>query len=172
MNKQKHANRRTARVIYATLSGDAEQVAKDTVDVLGEETLGPTELAEVGVEELEQPQDILFVVSTYNWGEPPGDTYRWFEKHIWPDVYHTELIDWKKLNLRQLRFSIVALGDKSYGKEFCLFGKNLNVWLKSCGAGQIGELVLVDRCAEGDLQHWFTVAKHHWNLIQQGPKAG
>lgn len=73
-------------------------------------------------------QDVLFIVSTFGNGDPPGggeEFYANLKKGLVPkDV------------IQDLRFCVFALGSSAY-QQFCGFGKNLDASIKNLGGIRI-----------------------------------
>ncbi len=129
---------------FASQSGFAEQLAWQTAGQLQAAGL-PVRvqpLATVSEQDLQQASNALFVVSTFGDGEAP-DSARGFERKILG----------QPLELSQLNYSVLALGDSRY-PHFCGFATRVQQWLSQRGAQSLFSPVQVD---SGDPQ-----ALHHW----------
>ena len=129
---------------FASQSGFAEQLAWQTAGQLQAAGL-PVRvqpLATVSEQDLQQASNALFVVSTFGDGEAP-DSARGFERKILG----------QPLELSQLKYSVLALGDSQY-PHFCGFATRVQQWLSQRGAQSLFSPVQVD---SGDPQ-----ALHHW----------
>ena len=129
---------------FASQSGFAEQLAWQTAGQLQAAGL-PVRvqpLATVSEQDLQQASNALFVVSTFGDGEAP-DSARGFERKILG----------QPLELSQLNYSVLALGDSQY-PHFCGFATRVQQWLSQRGAQSLFSPVQVD---SGDPQ-----ALHHW----------
>lgn len=112
-------------ILFGSQTGNAERLAKQLAKEAGRQGFAPTvhDLAKFEPARLAAERNVLIVTSTYGDGEPP-DNARAF---------------WEVLNrdtaprLEGLRFSVCALGDRSYPK-FCQFGKDLDARLERLGA--------------------------------------
>jgi sulfite reductase (NADPH) flavoprotein alpha-component len=79
------------------------------------------------------------------------------------------------LELPQLSFGLLALGDRDY-RNFCAFGHRLDAWLRNCSAKAWFDPVEVDNLDAGALRHWqhqlAVVAGHSsmpdWSAPQYG----
>lgn len=110
---------------FASQTGVAERLAWHTAHLL--KATGMTvivqPLSAINLTQLSQVPRALFVVSTFGEGGPP-DSARRFSKLL--NQIHTH-------SLHQLRFGLLALGDKQY-KTFCQFGRQIEQWLHAHGA--------------------------------------
>lgn len=92
-------------VVYATQSGRAKKLAEQTVNLLvqANQTVTLTSLAQIKPTSLLDIHQALFIVSTFGDGRAPDHAVR-FSKQM------------KKsnLDLSQLRFSLLALGNTDY----------------------------------------------------------
>jgi sulfite reductase (NADPH) flavoprotein alpha-component len=124
-------------VLYASQTGNAEQIARRTVAAMPGAML--RSLAELDPAELRDATRALFVVSTYGEGQAP-DGARGFEKRGMSRL----------LDLASLDFAVLALGDREHS-DFCAFGRRIDAWLKASGGHRLFDLIEVDRldlCAE------------------------
>lgn len=76
---------------------------------------------------------LLIITSTTGAGEIPGNF-----KSFWRKLYT------KKISLEGITFSVAVLGDSTYGDDFCLAGKQLDVLLEEKGAKRVKSPLLVD----------------------------
>ena len=132
------------RVIYASQTGFAEQLARQTLQSLqlGGMPACMDGIDHVTLEELCQADRILFVVSTTGDGEPP-DMARAFSR----------LAMAQPASLAGVRYGLLALGDSDY-EDFCGFGHRLQRWLEASGARALFDPVEVDSEDEASLRHW------------------
>ena len=131
-------------VAYASQTGYAEQIAKQTAQALQAANI-PSRvraLADLSVEELAGTERALFVVSTYGEGDPP-DTGLPFVHSVMSN----------SPALSRLAYGVLALGDRTY-RNFCGFGKTLDGWLRRQCAMPMFDLVEVDNADEAALLHW------------------
>ncbi len=132
------------RVVYASQTGFAEQLARQTLQSLQSAGIS-AQLQEFGATTLELLGDgalTLFVVSTTGEGDPPDNVAAFFDRHMQQPA-----------DLSGLRYGVLALGDSDYD-EFCGFGHALQRWLQSSGAHAAFDLVEVDSEDEGALRRW------------------
>ena len=131
-------------VAYASQTGNAEQLANKTAESLKQARLSVEiyPLSAVGKELLQAFTRVLFVVSTTGEGDAPDDA-----RDFLTSVMHHDA------NFPQLRYGILALGDKNY-THYCRFGHTLDTWLQHTHALPLFDIVEVDRHDDGALRHW------------------
>lgn len=132
-------------IVYASQTGYAEQLAWRTAHslhqagiaarVLGLHKLRPADLTEA--------TKALFVVSTYGQGEPPDNARLFVKKQMTTP-----------LQLAQLSYAVLALGDREYKDSFCGFGHQLDDWLQRSDAQPLFDLIEVNNGNPDDLQRW------------------
>lgn len=131
-------------VLYASQTGQAESLARRTAASLtaGGQAAVILSLKEATPDLLQHASQALCVVSTAGEGDAPDEAMR-FE--------HTLMK--KRVELGQLTFAILALGDRTHG-HFCAFGHRLDAWLMECGARQLRGCVEVDDLDPKALAKW------------------
>jgi sulfite reductase (NADPH) flavoprotein alpha-component len=139
------------RVVYASQTGFAEQLARQTLQSL--QAAGVTARLDgidgITVDDLRHAGRVLFVVSTTGDGEPPDMA-----------LAFNRLAMQQPANLAGLRYGLLALGDSDY-EDFCGFGRQLQRWLQASGAQALFDPVEVDSEDEASLRHW----QHHLALL-------
>ena len=138
-------------VVFASQTGTAEQLARQTAQSLKSAGMAVS-LSELGAlddEALMQAQRVLFVVSTTGEGDAPDPAARF--------VSHSMRAP---LPLAQLRYGLLALGDRDYD-DFCDFGRQLQHWLERSGAHALFDAVEVDSGDPAALRHW----QYHLSLL-------
>jgi sulfite reductase (NADPH) flavoprotein alpha-component len=138
-------------VAYASQSGYAEQLAKQTAQSLQAANVPSRvrSLAELSVDELSTTERALFVVSTYGEGDPPDS-----------GLAFVNTVMNRAPTLSRLGYGVLALGDRTY-RDFCGFGRTLDNWLQRQCAVPMFDLVEVDNADEAALLHW----QHHIGSI-------
>ena len=129
---------------YASQTGYAEQLAWQTAQTLQAGAM-PVRLAgldAVDGEQLARTRRALFVVSTTGDGDPP-DSVEEFTRSVMR----------QPLDLRELRYGLLALGDRGYAR-YCAFGRGLEEWLRQQGAQPLFDSVEVDNASADDLNLW------------------
>jgi sulfite reductase (NADPH) flavoprotein alpha-component len=156
-------------VAFASQTGGAERLARQTASALGGARVLPLSAVDEGV--LSEVDRALFVVSTYGEGEPP-DPARRFARQVMtapPGAGHLE-------------YAVLALGDREY-PEFCAFGHSLDRWLHEGGARRLFDMIEVDGDdadaqrqwqqqlaalgAEPDLPDWEPASYGSWRLVSR-----
>lgn len=139
------------RVVYASQTGFAEQMARQTFESL--QLAGMTArldgIDKTSLGDLRDAERVLFVVSTTGEGEPP-DMAQAFSR----------LAMQQPAALGTLRYGLLALGDSDY-EEFCGFGRQLQRWLQASGAQALFDPVEVDSEDDASLRHW----QHHLAML-------
>ncbi|WEN16543.1 sulfite reductase flavoprotein subunit alpha [Rhodanobacter sp. AS-Z3] len=139
------------RVVYASQTGFAEQLARQTLQSL--QLAGVSArldgIDQLTMEELRAADRVLFVVSTTGDGEPPDSAL----------ALHRQVMH-QHAALAGLRYGLLALGDSDY-EDFCGFGRQLQRWLQASGAQPLFDPVEVDSEDAASLRHW----QHHLGAI-------
>ncbi|WP_426702452.1 flavodoxin domain-containing protein [Rhodanobacter sp. Col0626] len=141
----------TVRVIYASQTGFAEQIAQRTQQSLRAAGMATRldGINSVAADDLRHAGRVLFVVSTTGDGEPPDMAL----------AFH-RLAMQQPTSLSGLRYGLLALGDSDY-EEFCGFGRQLQRWLQASGAQPLFDPVEVDSEDEASRRHW----QHHLAML-------
>ncbi|WP_292069363.1 sulfite reductase subunit alpha [Brevundimonas sp. UBA7534] len=138
-------------VAFASQTGFGEELAWMTAKALGQGGVGARVLsfADLDVQTLKVAGRALLIVSTTGEGDPPDAAAGFVRKAMAVDA-----------DLSDLRFGLLALGDRSYDR-FCGFGHAVDGWLRRSGAEPLFDLVEVDAGAAGAIRHW----QHQLNQI-------
>ncbi|GAB4062412.1 sulfite reductase subunit alpha [Uliginosibacterium sediminicola] len=134
-------------VIYASQSGQAEAIARDTAQHLSAHGQ-PARLLRLEQDWLSllQPDSrLLFVVSTCGEGDAPDHASR-FVRHQLRQAAPA---------LRGIAYSMLALGDRNYA-QFCGFGRQLDAWLQASGAQAGFARLEADQLDAATLQTWYA----------------
>lgn len=123
------------RVFFASQTGNGESIALALAAEANRAGVAVEvrPLAELRPAVLKKLQHVAFVISTHGEGDPPDDALDLFEYLKGPRA--TQLV--------QLKFRVLALGDRSYGK-FCAAGRALENLLLAQGATRSAERVECD----------------------------
>lgn len=132
-------------ITYATQTGVAEQLAWSTATSLQEahqpvQVKSVQQLTEV---DLQQHEQILFVISTYGTGEAPDLASNFAKKLLKTN-----------LKLQHIKYAVLALGSKEYPDTYCSFGHTVDEWLKNNGAKALFDIIEVDNANPADIQNW------------------
>jgi sulfite reductase (NADPH) flavoprotein alpha-component len=142
---------RTWLIAYASQTGFAEQLARQTARVLhtGGVTARVSTLSGVDEETLRSAERVLFIASTYGEGDPPDNASLFFDRLMQ-----------RPAELGGLHYGLLMLGDRSYA-NFCGFGRALATWLTASRAQALFDPVTVDNEGSESLQAW----QHHIHRI-------
>ncbi|MFT4021981.1 MAG: flavodoxin domain-containing protein, partial [Acinetobacter sp.] len=131
-------------VLYGSQSGNAEILAKKMIDQLqqAKKTVVLHDVAAINLEILRKHSIVLWVVSTYGEGDAPDSAHQ---------LQH--LLDQPDLDLSDLSFAILALGDRRY-QDFCRFGYVLEQKLCALNAQKLWPITTVDQLNLQQIQQW------------------
>lgn len=131
-------------VIYASQTGQAEEIARDSAVSLlaGGRDVQAVSTDQVTVAQLQAAKHILCVVSTTGEGDAPDEALR-FETTLMRET--------PDLSGRTL--AVLALGERKYD-QFCAFGHRIFNWLVSCGAEAMAPAIEVDDLDPAALKKW------------------
>ena len=134
----------TIYIVSASQTGYAEQLAEQTYATLkgSQQAAIHLPIDKLNLKILTSAKKILFVVSTTGEGDAPDHAAQ-FVSHIMS----------QELNLKQLQFAILALGDQHY-QAYCAFGHRLSHWLHQQHAHCLFDLVEVNNADQAALRHW------------------
>jgi len=133
------------KIIFGTMTGNAEELANDLSDKLGEAgiTADVADAAEYDVANLKNEKKVAIVISTWGEGDPPDDA----------EDFCFDLYDGKAGELPNMEFSICSLGDSSYD-DFCGCGRKVEEALLKAGAKKILDRADLDVDFEDGYEEW------------------
>jgi len=127
-------------VRVATITGNAEMIAEDVIDTIGDDAECDLKLiSDDTFDELSSLEFLLLVSSTYGVGDIPDNGL---------DVY--DRITAEKPDLSNLRYGVIGLGDSTYADTFAFGGRKWDTALHECGAQRIGEILILDAASGED----------------------
>ncbi|EIB6922536.1 PepSY domain-containing protein [Acinetobacter baumannii] len=132
-------------ITYATQTGVAEQLAWRTATSLQEahQPVQVKSVQQLTEADLQQHEQILFVISTYGTGEAPDLASNFAKKLLKTN-----------LRLQHVKYAVLALGSKEYPDTYCSFGHTVDDWLKNNGAKALFDIIEVDNANPADIQNW------------------
>ena len=132
-------------ILFGTVTGNAESLAQRTADVIAGRgfSVRVKDMAHYTVDALSQEKCVVFITSTYGNGEPPDDAAL-----FWEEVVHRD-----KLDLRGVKFSVLALGNSTYD-HFCKCGRDLDAALERRGATRLYPRVDCDVDYDAPAKRW------------------
>ncbi|MFL9515806.1 PepSY domain-containing protein [Acinetobacter baumannii] len=132
-------------ITYATQTGVAEQLAWSTATSLQEahQPVQVKSIQQLTEADLQQHEQILFVISTYGTGEAPDLASNFTKKLLKTN-----------LELQHVKYAVLALGSKEYPDTYCSFGHTVDEWLKNNGAKALFDIIEVDNANPADIQNW------------------
>lgn len=137
-------------VLYATVSGNAEELARAAAETLREDGLAPVvrNVADVPIAALAAGDVVLVVASTWGDGAPPPDAA----------AFAAELASAPSGALARLRYAVLALGSSSY-PGFCAFGRRLDAAFARLGARPLTPRVECDTRFKDGYERWLAAVR-------------
>jgi sulfite reductase (NADPH) flavoprotein alpha-component len=134
-------------ILYATVSGNAEQLAHAAAERLAAAGHPATvrNAADFPVERLSDCDTILCIVATWGEGMPPPDAEEFFRA----------LAIERTLDLSHLRYAVLALGSTMY-RDFCAAGRLLDERFAARGARRLLPRRDCDTKFKADFQEWLA----------------
>ncbi|MBO0356607.1 assimilatory sulfite reductase (NADPH) flavoprotein subunit [Hymenobacter sp. BT186] len=132
-------------ILYGSQTGNSKKVALQTAEAARQRGLEPTvrDMNEYPTRALASEQQLLVITSTQGEGEPP----------IAAEDLHKFLLGPRAPKLPALRYSVLALGDKSY-VQFCQTGIEFDERLAALGAQRLTERVDCDVAYQESAAQW------------------
>ncbi|WP_185856546.1 diflavin oxidoreductase [Blattabacterium cuenoti] len=133
-------------LVYGTETGNAKNLAFDIYEKAKQEKIkiNLINLDQYCLKNLEKEDYFFIVISTHGEGEPPFSAKSFFDF-----IHHN-----KNLFLKNMKYSVLALGDKSY-TYFCKAGEDVDKRLHDIGAIRIIPLYKCDVDYEDQADKWF-----------------
>jgi sulfite reductase (NADPH) flavoprotein alpha-component len=137
---------KSIKILFATETGNSEELAKETAskaEAKGFE-VEVQSVEDYSVDDLAKESCLIFVGSTQGEGEPPEPAWD----------FHDGLKEADGLDLSNLKFAVLALGDTSYGDLYCAFGKFVEDQLVRLGAEIFMPMKKLDIEFDEDFEDW------------------
>lgn len=136
-------------ILFGSVTGNAEYCADKAGREAKTRGFTPTlvSMAETDASILSEYDTALIITSTYGEGEPPDGTESLYE----------EVVTNGPLELPNLRFTVLALGDTSY-EHFCKCGHDYDKSLETAGGRRFYPLVECDTDYDTPCDEWIAGA--------------
>lgn len=136
----------TLAIYYATMTGNAEELARDAETCIRRTRWLPLlhNLSEASPQSIQETSHAVFIVSTWGDGEPPEDAVDFFDE-----------LEAFNGRLDCLNYAILGLGDSSY-PDFNAFARNLDQRLKELGANRFCERIEADFDFDDSYSLWMS----------------
>lgn len=140
-----NASNKRLTVLYGSQTGNGEALAKALVGQAKARGFAAeaVSLADYKPSRLKRESLLSFVISTHGEGDPPDDA----------EFFHEFLLSDNAPELRNLKYSVLALGDSSY-VNFCQTGREFDSRLTELGAERIEALQECDLDYEEAASGW------------------
>ena len=137
-------------VLYATVSGNAEELARVAAETLRKDGLAPAvrNVADLPLATLAAGDVVLVVASTWGDGAPPPDAA----------AFEAALAAAPADALAHLRYAVLALGSSSY-PGFCAFGRRLDAEFARLGARSLTPRVDCDTRFKDGYERWLAAVR-------------
>jgi len=131
--------------LYGTQTGNSESLARNAADLASKNNFDSNLLSldDISMDQLQEMEKAVFVISTYGEGEMPDGAQLFWES------LSSEIAP--KLN--NLSFGVISLGDTSY-EMFCNAGKLLDFRLEQLGAKRVSKRIDCDVDYEIPSNEW------------------
>jgi len=148
-------------VLYGTESGNSEELSARTVKEAKKRGFKATmaNMADISASDLSKHENLLVIISTWGDGEPPETATTFYNEFMSAD-----------LALKNMKFSVCALGDTSYEK-FCQTGKDIDARLEAFGATRIAPRQDCDVDYEEAYASWLDAALSAIQPAEAAPAA-
>ena len=144
-------------ILYGTHTGHSKEIALDLYDRVNALGFSPSlkALDEYKKNDLKKEEYLFLVVSTHGEGEPP----------IQAEDFHEYVLGKRAPKLEGTKYSVLALGDKSY-KKFCQTGVDFDEALKKLGGTPIVPIQKADVAYEEIANQWIESVASELQKIQ------
>ena len=126
-------------ILYATVTGNAEMVAKKLEKIATDEGFKATlsEMNDYNLKKFKQLKNVAIVTSTHGDGDVPE-----MGADLWDEIKNTDT------KLQSIKYGLIALGDRSH-ENFCGAGKKISEKLDSLDCQKVIEKLECDGDTEG-----------------------
>lgn len=141
-------------ILYGSQTGNAEGLAKKLKTTAEKRGFAPKlhDLSKVEPAELAKAGDLLLITSTWGEGDPPDNAAGFWDK----------LQVESHPRLENLRYSVLALGDRNY-EDFCGCGRKFDERLAALGARRLRDRQDCDTDYDAPAQAWMEAVLERLN---------
>jgi len=139
--------KRLISIYYGTETGNCKWVAEEIATAAAKRNTVASvhDLVNVSARQFSEARDpCVIVISTWNRGQPPFFARRFCAE-----------LDEGKVSMQGVRFTVIALGNESYG-DFCACGRNVDTQLEKLGAQRIMPRRDMGASFKADTSKWLT----------------
>ena len=132
------------KILLGTITGNARSVAEQIANTCSEQNYNMTLVKRASLEDLQTDTETLVLICTSTTGAgglPWGLT-----------LLYLALKENTSLNLSNLKYSVIGLGDSLFQSTFCGGAEKIDRLLKQYGAQKIGGSLLIDTPATQSYQ--------------------
>lgn len=140
-----HATESKLTVLYGSQTGNAKQLAENYCQAANDKGIQAqlVSLADYKSRQITKERNIVLIVSTHGEGDAPDDA----------EIFYEYLLADTAPELKQLNFSVLALGDSSY-EQFCQTGIDFDLQFEKLGGKRIYPRVDCDLDFDDDAHSW------------------
>ena len=134
-------------ILYGTDTGRSKMLAENLAEKVAalQITANVVNMYDYKTRQLKDEENLAIIVSTHGEGEPPDMA----------EDFHKYVTGKRAPKLESLKYSVLALGDKSY-KFFCKTGVDIDIAFTKLGAASITPIVKCDVDFEDDAEIWMN----------------
>lgn len=154
--------KQTVTILFGTQSGNSKKIAAKLKEIAESKGLKIklTDMVDYNVRDLKNEKLLLIIVSTHGEGEPP----------LAAEELHEFIHSKKAPDLKGVKFSVLALGDKGY-VHFCKTGADFDSQLEKLGAERIHNRIDCDVSYQKDADKWIDGVVAELDKLNQQQKA-
>ncbi|MGI8739423.1 MAG: assimilatory sulfite reductase (NADPH) flavoprotein subunit [Gammaproteobacteria bacterium] len=148
-------------ILYGSQTGNGETIARQIYDkaIARGFSASVKDMGDYKKNQLKNEQNLLLVVSTHGEGDPPDNA----------EELHAFLLSKKAPEVKNLRYSVLALGDTSY-ENFCQTGQDFDKGLEALGAQRVYARGDCDVDYEETAEAWIEGALEGFAEFLQAPQ--
>ncbi|MFU8926604.1 molybdopterin-dependent oxidoreductase [Acinetobacter puyangensis] len=134
-------------LLWASQTGNSESLAESFAEKIKQSgyQVAMQEMNNFSIQQLNKTQHLLCISSTFGDGDSPDNG-----QNFWNDLNNQ-----KDLDLKTLKYSVLALGDPNYD-QFCGHGKRLDQKLAELGASRMFDRIDCDTDFQEKAEQWLS----------------